>query len=134
VALLFDHFLTRAAEAERVPRPEVDPELLSRLEAYGWPGNVRELQNVARALLVASRGEERILPRHLPSRISEGGAPAPGNDLSLAHALRRAESAAIRAALEACGGSPSEAARRLGVSRQGLFEKMRRLGLRGEIR
>jgi len=134
VALLFEHFLTRAADAERVPRPPVDPEVLSRLEAYRWPGNVRELQNVARALLVASQGEDRIRTRHLPARLSEEGTPVAGDGLSLAHALRRAESAAIRAALDASGGSPSEAARRLGISRQGLFEKMRRLGIRSEPR
>ncbi|MEW6757476.1 MAG: sigma-54 dependent transcriptional regulator, partial [Acidobacteriota bacterium] len=134
VALLFEHFLTRAADAENVPCPPVDPEVLSRLEAYRWPGNVRELQNTARALLVASRGEERIQPRHLPARIAEGGAPVPGDGLTLAHSLRRAEAAAIRSALDACGGSPSEAARRLGISRQGLYEKTRRLGLRGEPR
>jgi len=128
IPLLLDHFLERAAASEGVPVPRVHPDLLQRLGAYPWPGNVRELQNTARALLVASRGEAVLLPRHLPP--SFGTQPAPSAGGRLARAVREAEARAIAAALEEAGGRPTEAARLLGLTRQGLFAKMKRLGLR----
>ncbi|MGC8762432.1 MAG: sigma 54-interacting transcriptional regulator [Acidobacteriota bacterium] len=128
IPLLLSHFLERAAASEGLPVPRVHPDLLQRLGAYPWPGNVRELQNTARALLVASRGEALLLPRHLPA--SFGAATAPADSGRLARAVREAEARAIAQALEEAGGHPTEAARLLGLTRQGLFAKMKRLGLR----
>ncbi len=128
IPLLLGHFLERAAASEGLPVPRVHPDLLQRLGAHPWPGNVRELQNTARALLVASRGEAVLLPRHLPP--SFGAGPAPAAEGRLARAVREAEARAIAAALAEARGRPAEAARLLGLTRQGLFAKMKRLGLR----
>lgn len=127
IPLLLHHFLERSASAEGVPVPRVHPDLLQRLGGYPWPGNVRELQNLARGLLVASRGEAVLFPRHLPP--SFGTRPAPSTGGRLARAVREAEARAIAEALEEAGGRPGEAARLLGLTRQGLFAKMKRLGL-----
>ena len=101
--------------------------VLPRLEGYAWPGNVRELENVLErvAVLFADRaapavvGEEEILaamPEVFERRASEG----PG----LRAARGAQERAHIRRVLEACGGDPAEAARRLGIGRSTLYRKL----------
>ena len=42
-------------------RPWISAELVSRLAAYSWPGNVRQLKNVARQLVIASRGRREMV-------------------------------------------------------------------------
>ncbi len=129
IPLLFDHFLSAAAREEGFPRPEVEHAVLTRLAAYRWPGNVRELQNLARSLLVEAHRDGVVREAHLPERLRRNGSPA---GTSLAAQMEAAERAAIEAALGESGGSPAAAARLLGISRQSLAQKMKRLGVRRE--
>jgi two-component system response regulator HydG len=122
VPLLIRHFASKVGV--RVGRPEVtiSPEVVRDFERYPWPGNVRELSNaVERAVILAHDGVVRrsALPSVLPR---SGGVEA------LDAALRRAEGDAIRRALRA-SRSRAEAARRLGISRRALYDKLARLGL-----
>ena len=71
IARLLYHFLGQeletVGEARRLAdpgphgRPWIPAELVSRLVASHWPGNVRQLKNVARQLVVASRGEREVV-------------------------------------------------------------------------
>jgi DNA-binding NtrC family response regulator/tetratricopeptide (TPR) repeat protein len=128
IPLLFEHFLGKAAKESRTTPPPVDPRVLTRMAVYRWPGNVRELQNLAKHLLVAAHGEGGIREDHLPERIRrparDGASPA-----TLAELLREAERSALTAALQESGGNLAAAARRLGVTRQAMHAKMRRLGM-----
>ncbi|MDB4967316.1 MAG: sigma-54 dependent DNA-binding response regulator [Myxococcales bacterium] len=122
VPLLVRHFAAKVGV--RIGRPEITiaPEVLRDFERYPWPGNVRELSNaVERAVILAPDGVVRrsALPAVLPR---SGGVEA------LDTAMRRAESDAIRRALRA-SRSRAEAARRLGISRRALYDKLARLGL-----
>lgn len=126
IPLLFGHFLARAAREEGVPEPAVEPAVLTRLAAHAWPGNVRELQNLARALLVESNGGHVIREEHLPARMLRRAAH-PG--MSLAAQVDAAERTAIGAALKESAGNRAAAARLLGISRQALAQKMKRLGM-----
>ncbi len=100
------------------------PEALMQLRSYGWPGNVRQLMNVLRraaaqtdaltltdADVVAALAEEPNARRE----IREG-----------------ATAATIRAVLQAEGGRIAPAARRLGMARSTLRERIRRYGLTAE--
>lgn len=131
IPMLFGHFLHLAAGEEGVPVPGVAPEVVTRLAAYPWPGNVRELQNVARALLVASHGGSAIKESHLPPRLVTASDRRP---TTLAARLLEEERRAVAEALRDEGGNVSAAARNLGVSRQSLHQKVRRLGLAGVVR
>jgi DNA-binding NtrC family response regulator len=87
---------------------------------HGWPGNVRELRNVLeRARLLASGGEVRVADLNLPTLKGPGTLEEDG--------LSRG---AIEASLRAAGGNVSRAAASLGLSRQALYRRMERLGLR----
>jgi DNA-binding NtrC family response regulator/pSer/pThr/pTyr-binding forkhead associated (FHA) protein len=121
----------RPAAPRRVP--EISEAAMAALRAHSWPGNVRELRNaIERALLLCDG--PALLPEHLPQPVpfvadppppapaSPGGPTAPG-------APANDERARILAALAACGGNQSRAARQLGISRKVLIARLDRYGV-----
>lgn len=109
------------------------PAALALLKAYAWPGNVRELENAIRRAMHLAAGEY-IEVENLPSHLRQAGIAASGPPESpdqpvYVTALHQHERELIEQALTAAEGSRTEAAKRLGISRAGLYEKMRRLGL-----
>jgi DNA-binding NtrC family response regulator len=100
---------------------------LAALAAHDWPGNVRELRNRIERAAALSEAEELTTADLFPEGALE---PPPGpRDASLEGALDEAARQAIEEALRRAGGSRSEAARLLGVSRTTLWKRMRELGL-----
>jgi len=101
---------------------------------YDWPGNVRELDNVLQRV-TAFCDSPRITRDDLPRELLEvstiptvvNGVAVPASLASVP--LREVEKMAILQTLEACRGNRAEAARRLGISKKGIYIKMRRLGL-----
>jgi transcriptional regulator with GAF, ATPase, and Fis domain len=107
-------------------RATLAPGTLGVLARYDWPGNVRELQNVMAALAVAAGRRGSVGPDRLPPAIA-GQAAVRGATLD--EARRLFEVRFVRAALARAGGRRAQAARELGVSRQGLAKLMGRLGI-----
>ena len=128
---LATHFAAMYAKRYGRPVPRLEPEALAALHAHSWPGNVRELEHWVESAVVLSR-DGVIRPEHLPRPRGPvvpsvgDGAPrqhGPGArdvavpaDLTLDEAGRRYG----EATLEACKGNKTEAARRLGISRNRL--------------
>jgi hydrogenase-4 transcriptional activator len=131
---------------ERLGKPEVtlSSATLDLFARYWWPGNVRQLRNeIQRAVAMSSPGGT-IEPEHLSADLT---APerahrttdahmsvspidfTPGN---LAAAVETLERHVIASTLDRTRGNISESARVLGLTRRGLYLKMRRLGLEGE--
>jgi len=104
------------------------------LHAWRWPGNVRELENEAACFAALYPGESLIDLRHLSWEIQENAGPhVDASDLGT---LRRLEDAnelleryLIRKAIAASEGRKAAAARKLGLSRQGLYKKISRYGM-----
>jgi DNA-binding NtrC family response regulator len=122
IPLLVRHFAQKVGV--RIGRADVTvaPGVLAEFERYPWPGNVRELSNaVERAVILAADGVVRRAV--LPSVLPRSGGVEP-----LDAAVTRAEIDAIRRALRA-SPSRAEAARRLGISRRALYDKLARLHL-----
>jgi DNA-binding NtrC family response regulator len=95
------------------------------LQNYPWPGNTRELRNVLERAAILSRGQE-LEPRDLRfSSFVEGGSPAADSRLTLEEVERRH----IERVLGEEGGHVERAARRLGVPRSSLYERIKRLGI-----
>ncbi|WNF23858.1 sigma 54-interacting transcriptional regulator [Mesobacillus jeotgali] len=92
---------------------------------YSWPGNVRELRNVLeRAMTFAEHGkiQSEDLPDYLLSQLSSTAI----KQISLA---QDAELGAIKKALTQANGNKAKAARLLGISRSGLYEKIKKYQL-----
>jgi len=92
------------------------------LLAHPWPGNVRELRNTLQRAALLARGE-RIVAADL------GLPPAPAGT-GAATDEQEPDRAGIEAALAASGGVVAQAASELGLSRQALYRRMERLGIR----
>jgi DNA-binding NtrC family response regulator len=143
--VLARHFLDRFAERFGVAPPPAAPALLERLRAHAWPGNVRELENALEGLVaLSSEGalDLGLLPGPAPGALpaaAPGGpaaAPAPlarrdpgAPTLTLRQRVEAYERGLVVEALRAARGNRSEAARRLGVSRVTLHDKLNKYGL-----
>lgn len=135
---LATYFLREASEQLGKPDIHLSSDVLDVLSQYWWPGNVRQLKNQIQRAVALSPPGGTIEPSHLSpevslSRSSEPGAAAPrtaqvtpGN---LATAVDQLERELIRAALDRSAGNISESARTLGLTRRGLYLKLKRLGL-----
>lgn len=118
-------------ELHRGKRPEarrVTGEALSLLRDHAWPGNVRELEATLERAVHALEPGGVVSARSL----GEGFAGGPARLVrehpeDLRGRTRRLEADLIREAIERANGNKTIAARSLGLSRQGLWKKMRRL-------
>jgi DNA-binding NtrC family response regulator len=130
VLLLARHFLREFARKFQKRFTEISPPAAQMLLAYAWPGNVRELRNLIERVVLLEEGH-RLLPEHLPAeftgrRVAAGEGVAAREALSLP-TLAQMEAEHISEVLRLTAGNKSRAARILGISRQGLIEKLRRL-------
>jgi two-component system response regulator AtoC len=132
VVPLAEHFREVYAAKNRVPAAGFSEEALAALQQYSYPGNVRELEHiVGRALLQASG--RIILAEHLQFEQRSVETNGPWIEslarLPLRDSVAEWEKFRISQALKESGGNKSEAARRLGVNRRLLYEKIRKFGL-----
>jgi DNA-binding NtrC family response regulator len=152
VQLLARHFLSRAAAVAGRPVPALHESALEKLRGYDWPGNVRQLQNVLCKAVWMCRGRQ-IRAEDLDFREAGAEAPAPdghalGEDEARA-GLRRTigwawdtgredlwpvlrdmlERELLQFALTRLGDNQVQAARRLGVARNTLRDRVEKYGL-----
>jgi len=88
---------------------------------------VRELKNSLERAVLLANGEE-ILPQHLPWEVRGEEAEEPPTQYSLNYSLEEMERMHILNVLQDTGGNKSLAARRLGISRSTLREKLIKFG------
>jgi DNA-binding NtrC family response regulator len=127
VLLLARHFLRTHAAARGVVPPLLSREAESALLAHAWPGNVRELQSEMRLLVVRVQGRPIAA-----GDLSDDVRGTPRRTGTLKAAVERHAAEIVRQVLERHGGNVSRAAVELGMTRQGLWAKVRRLGLAGD--
>ena len=125
VLLLARHFLRAQVVSRDAAPPVLPPEAEAALLAHSWPGNVRELQSEMRRLGVRAAGRP-VRVEDLSPALQQRPARRSG---TLRSALRQCEAELVQEALERHDGIMARAAAELGVTRQGLWLKVRRLGL-----
>jgi DNA-binding NtrC family response regulator len=130
-------FVREACERLGKPDTHLSSEALDVFTQYWWPGNVRQLKNEIQRAVALSVPGSTIEPSQLSAEITTTKTPTgalavrsgvipPG---SLADAVDQLERDLILQAMERSGGNISEMARALGLTRRGLYLKLRRLGL-----
>ena len=136
IPLLAAHFLHKYGKELGSEAKGFSSEVLMALGAYDWPGNVRELENEIKRVLVLS-SEEVIQLSDLSESVGEGRLmaspippPAVGEDGTLLKSRVTAlEMQMIGEAMQQTEGDRRRAARLLGLSHQGLINKIKRYGL-----
>ncbi|HYG64093.1 MAG TPA: sigma 54-interacting transcriptional regulator [Thermoanaerobaculia bacterium] len=134
--LLIQSYINRFCHETGKRMQGITVKAMSSLLSYDYPGNLAELENVARQLVYQSMPGRPVDVNLLPERVRNGTLSTaarvdPGSDLDLERLVGSCEQAAIREALRRTGGNKSQAARILGLSRNGLAIKMDRYGVRG---
>jgi two-component system response regulator HydG len=125
IPLLAQHFLTHFSEKNHKTIKGFTPQAMDRLLRYAWPGNVRELMNAVERGVVLARSEyldEAELPLISTGEGITEPSPAPNGEAL----LEEVEKAAILKSLAAADGNKSEAARRLGITRRTLHQKLKK--------
>jgi DNA-binding NtrC family response regulator len=148
--LLTNHFIEKAAESSGRRPPILHPSAWEKLRAHSWPGNIRELRNVLHRAALMVRGHQ-ILPTDLdlqrcdptagnPSARTEAEALAAlrkaihwawssGEPSLWSHLSDRLESELLRYAMIETNGNKSEIARRIGMVRNTVIDRVRKYGL-----
>ncbi|WP_170098745.1 sigma-54-dependent Fis family transcriptional regulator [Alkalicoccus saliphilus] len=94
---------------------------------YDWPGNVRELRNVLeRAMTFAENGKIQVedITEYIVDKVKQAGNGDPSIKMAAS-----AERTAVEKAIFAADGNKTKAARLLGISRSGLYEKLKKYQL-----
>jgi len=134
---LSTYFLREALERLGKPDVHLSSETLDVFSQYWWPGNVRQLKNEIQRAVALSAPGGTIDPSHLSPEIGTTRLPTAGtmrtsrSTANLASAVEQVERDMIQAALDRADGNISESARELGLTRRGLYLKIKRLGLDG---
>jgi len=132
IPLLVDHFLKEFAKKFKRPVPRLTSTALELLSSYGWPGNVRELQNEIERAFTLAGSEKEISAAYLSNKISESkNQLCPDYDTggTLQQVTERIEKQMVHEALEKAAGNRSHAAGMLGITRQGLLNKIKRYNI-----
>jgi transcriptional regulator with PAS, ATPase and Fis domain len=125
IALLAKFFLDQSVRKLGSPPLGLSPEAMRLLEGYAWPGNVRELENEMERAVALATGET-IAAADLSEGVRQSAPTRAAADPGTT--VRQAEQRLIESTLQAAGGNKSEAARLLGMSREGLRKKLARFG------
>jgi two-component system response regulator HydG len=130
IPLLAQHFLEIFAGKNRKDVKGFSPKAMDRLLRYAWPGNIRELMNTVERAVVLSRSdylaEDDFAPLFTDVGSHQGGTDQPAAD---GMPLDEVEKATILKTLAQAGGNKSEAARRLGITRRTLHQKLKKYGM-----
>jgi two-component system response regulator AtoC len=132
-------FVRQYSERYGMGQVEIEPALIDTMKAQPWPGNVRDLENTVARLLALAPDDKltlalwRSLAEPRPAERTSGSGSLASGDPGPSHPLRARveafERAIIAEQFEASGKNQSETARRLGVSRPALIEKLHKYGL-----
>jgi Nif-specific regulatory protein len=141
---LANHFLNKYCRAMQVDLKQFTPAAMQSLVSYTWPGNARQLENEVQRLVASARGnviaEEHLDPsirdsqepagvRQTAPGLAPASQPSPGRSQTLAEAVETLERRMIEETLGETRGNKQQAAQILGLSRQGLFKMLKRLGI-----
>ena len=133
IPLLARHFLKEYCRENGRAAMEFAPETMRRLCGADWPGNVRQLRNEVMRLAACVRQDliaDEDAWDELPAALGHGKpAAGPARAQSLKTAVEKLEREMIGDALRSTHGNQQQAARVLGLSRQGLINKMKRYSL-----
>jgi len=143
VVLLARHFLALYNEKFRKRFLSLDPEVEAIFRAYRWPGNVRELRNLLERIVLLEN-DEVLREDHLPGemlaqieavpRVLRDALAGRGEEDGGMETLAEVEQEHILRVLEFTEGNRSRTARILGISRQSLIERLKRIAtMRGSL-
>ncbi|MBU2647371.1 sigma-54 dependent transcriptional regulator [bacterium] len=132
IPLLAQSFLEKFAAKNSKTIKGFTPAAMNHLMTYHWPGNIRELMNTIERGVILSRADfldSEDFAMLSPDPASLPHAPLQSLDPAAIVPLETVEKGAILQALDLTGGNKSETARKLGITRRTLHQKLKRYGM-----
>ncbi|MBK6427922.1 MAG: sigma-54-dependent Fis family transcriptional regulator [Blastocatellia bacterium] len=133
VILLANYYISSLATPLRRKIKGLDREVVRIFKSYPWPGNVRELRNVIERSIILEDGD-MITTRYLPPTLGRTTGPVGAENSQDLFALPKSgislealEKSLVRQALDQCGGNQTRAAAMLGISRDQLRYRMKKM-------
>jgi Nif-specific regulatory protein len=130
IPLLAQYFLNRYTAEIGKPVAGFTQDALEVLSAYDWPGNVRELENEVQRVLIQADVDGFITPDHVSARVRKVQGiigQAETQKGTLKDMLEQVEKYFVLEALREHGNNKTNAAKGLGITREGLHKKLRQL-------
>jgi DNA-binding NtrC family response regulator/HAMP domain-containing protein len=128
IPILARHFLRLFSTEQNKDIHDFSTEAMRVILNYPWPGNVRELENSVEHAVVLVKGN-RVEALDLPTTLHEIGQPPMKSRLQRLATMAEKEQEVLREALDKCQWNKKEAARHLGISRNTLYQKIKRYGI-----
>jgi DNA-binding NtrC family response regulator len=132
---LAEYFLARYAKRHQIATTGLAADAIVPLQSYFFPGNVRELEHLIERVAVKAGGRA-ITAEQIQEELTKAKSPAPGAfdtqaamGMPFHDAVANWERHLIEQALKAANGNKSDAARRLGIHRRLLYEKLTQFGM-----
>ena len=122
---LAHHFVAEAASRYGFKEPVLDPSVKDFHSRHTFPGNLREMKNLIERVLLVNRSETLSA-----EDFDRETSPSAKYAETVAGSLEDIERKRIQTALDSCGGNLSRAAVELGLSRQALYRRIEKYGLR----
>jgi Nif-specific regulatory protein len=132
IPLLASHFLREYCRESGLAAMEFSPGVMRKLAAAPWPGNIRQLRNEVLRMAACARQSvitDDDLWEEPPAPAQTAPQASPPKVQSLKRAIADLERHMIREALSITRNNQQQAAKLLGLSRQGLINKMKRYSL-----
>ncbi|MCC7145329.1 MAG: sigma 54-interacting transcriptional regulator [Phycisphaeraceae bacterium] len=136
IPLLAQHFVEQFKQETGRPIEGLDADVLALLMDYPWPGNVRELENIIEYAFVKAR-QGNIRREHLPPDLASVRSSEPASTSAGARPIVPSNPrppdlsrASVQEMLVHSGWNVAKAARRLGVSRTTLYQRIKTYGLK----
>ena len=120
---LVEQFIRRFSAQYKKPASTLDEAARQRLLRHPWKGNIRELEHAIEKAVIIS--DDAVLP----AEVFQLPHPAEPASDSPASTLEEMERRMISQALDTCGGNLSAVAAQLGITRQTLYNKMKKYNL-----
>ena len=132
IPVLVRHIISELAQQHQMQEKTVLPETIEVLKKYDWPGNVRELQNVVERMMYIPPGGE-IVAEALLEAVDEQNKKENDIDFKSEKPIKEIiieteEDLIIRLKKE-CEGNLSMMSRKMGISRNTLYKKLKQYGL-----
>jgi two-component system response regulator HydG len=125
IPLLARSFSRRFSQEQGKVIHDFSSEAMRVLLNYSWPGNVRELENSIEHAVVLAKGE-LIEVADLPSGIIKASSPVGETDVAYQKTIVNNEKRLLQEVLAECGWNKKLAAKRLGISRSTLYDKIKK--------
>ena len=133
IPVIANHFLAKHCAVMKVETKQFAPAAMNMLQNYSWPGNARQLENEVKRLVASVRGktisEEHLdLTAKVTQTITQENTPS-YEGKTIDAVVNDIERRMIQNALNKYHWNKQRAAQELGLSRQGLVKKLKRLAI-----